>query len=107
MDINEIKKQLLSDRHTLEDRLERTHKHIFHKDEAISPNFHEQVVQTENDQLVYALDHEGQSELNQINEALRRIEAGSYTQCSKCGEPIGEQRLEAIPYTSSCISCAR
>jgi YteA family regulatory protein len=44
---------------------------------------------------------------NRINEALDRIDAGVYGQCELCGEPIHQDRLEALPYTTLCFSCAK
>ena len=41
-----------------------------------------------------------------VNEALFRLENDNYLLCSKCGEAIGEARLEALPYTDLCIDCA-
>jgi len=43
--------------------------------------------------------------LQAIEEALRRIEGGTYGICKDCGEPIAEARLMAIPWTRSCITC--
>ncbi len=43
--------------------------------------------------------------LQAIDEALRRIEDGSYGVCRDCGEPIAEARLNAIPWTRVCITC--
>ena len=43
--------------------------------------------------------------LQAIDEALNRIEAGTYGVCRDCGEPIAEARLNAIPWTRSCITC--
>ena len=43
--------------------------------------------------------------LQAIEEALRRIDEGSYGLCRDCGEPIAEARLDAIPWTRVCISC--
>src|SRR3954467_1844573 len=43
--------------------------------------------------------------LQAIEDALRRIEGGTYGVCKDCGEPIAEARLKAIPWTRSCISC--
>ena len=40
-----------------------------------------------------------------IEEALVRLEKGTYGICRDCGEPIAEARLTAIPWTRSCISC--
>ncbi len=41
-----------------------------------------------------------------IDEALERLDNGSYGHCELCGQPIGEARLDALPYTSLCIGCA-
>jgi len=43
--------------------------------------------------------------LQAIDEALRRIEQGTYGVCRDCGEPIASARLTAIPWTRVCISC--
>ncbi|GAB4276899.1 MAG: RNA polymerase-binding protein DksA [Deferrisomatales bacterium] len=40
-----------------------------------------------------------------IQEALDRIEQGTYGICETCGEDIGEKRLEARPVTTQCIDC--
>jgi len=106
MNLEQIKIELLSAKAEIESRLERTHKHIYHKDEPVSANFNEQIKQTENDQLVRALEEEGREELKQIIKALQRLEVGDYLDCSLCGEKIGEKRLQAIPYADQCIGCA-
>lgn len=41
-----------------------------------------------------------------LNNALSRIEDGSFGLCEECEEPIAEKRLQAIPYCTTCISCA-
>jgi DnaK suppressor protein len=43
--------------------------------------------------------------LQAIEEALARIEKGTYGICRDCGEPIAEARLRAIPWTRVCITC--
>ena len=42
-----------------------------------------------------------------IQEALARIEAGTFGLCSSCGQPIGSARLRARPVTDLCIDCKR
>jgi len=41
--------------------------------------------------------------LGQIRAALARIEDGTYGQCLVDGEPIGEPRLEAVPWAAYCV----
>lgn len=48
-----------------------------------------------------------QGTLTMIDEALGRIEAGTYGQCAECGQMIAKPRLQALPYTPLCIDCAR
>ncbi len=43
--------------------------------------------------------------LYHIDEALRRIEDGSYGKCHKCGKLIRAGRLEAVPHARFCIAC--
>ena len=106
MDIDSIKAELEQRKAELQQRHERTHKHIYEKEEPVSANFNEQIKETENDQLVMALEADAIEELAQIDRALQRIEQGGYQECSVCGEQISEQRLQAIPYADRCINCA-
>ena len=43
--------------------------------------------------------------LQAIEEALVRIEKGTYGICRDCGEPVSPARLNAIPWTRVCITC--
>ena len=43
--------------------------------------------------------------LYEIDEALKRIEEGTYGDCLLCGKKITPQRLKAVPSASFCISC--
>ena len=42
-----------------------------------------------------------------IDEALDRIENGTFGTCARCGKQIAEDRLEALPYATRCIDCQR
>ena len=43
--------------------------------------------------------------LQQIEDALERIENGTYGICRVCGKEIDEARLRAVPTTTICVSC--
>lgn len=45
--------------------------------------------------------------LGEIDEALRRVDAGTYGVCTRCGEQIGFDRLEAVPAAALCLECKR
>ncbi len=46
-----------------------------------------------------------QKRLNAIDEALQKIEDGTYGKCEICGAKISVQRLKAVPYAKLCIKC--
>ena len=48
-----------------------------------------------------------QETLDQIHDALARIDAGTFGRCDECGGMIAKPRLQALPYTRLCIECAR
>ncbi|NTW15483.1 MAG: hypothetical protein HGA38_03875 [Candidatus Moranbacteria bacterium] len=54
-----------------------------------------------------ALEENLESQLNEVKEALGRIEAGTYGICAECGQEIEEGRLRAYPAAKECISCAK
>lgn len=43
--------------------------------------------------------------LADIDRARAKIADGTYGQCDECGAPIGEARLEALPWAGECVSC--
>ena len=52
----------------------------------------------------HLVDAEGRT-VQEISEALRRIDEGNYGDCEWCGEPIERRRLDAIPYARFCLRC--
>ena len=45
--------------------------------------------------------------LYQIDDALKRLDDGSYGLCQQCNQPVSMSRLKAVPYASLCITCQR
>ena len=106
MDLNAIKQQLTERAKELSERQERVARHTRHREEPLSQDFAEQAVELENGETLVAIDRELAQELQQIEHALRRIEADTYFDCTQCGKPIGKERLQAVPYANTCITCA-
>jgi DnaK suppressor protein len=46
-----------------------------------------------------------QTNLEEIDAALLRLDEGTYGLCEDCGEPVPEGRLEIIPYARRCVKC--
>jgi RNA polymerase-binding protein DksA len=52
-----------------------------------------------------AIENSVQDLLHQVEEALARIEEGTFGTCEVCGQPIHPERLRALPYARLCINC--
>jgi DnaK suppressor protein len=62
-------------------------------------------LQDVNQELMLRLGERDSQTVAEIDEALRRIDEGTYGQCERCGNPIDERRLEALPtarYDAAC-----
>ena len=56
-------------------------------------------------ELNFSLSDGERNLLMSIEEALNRIDQGTFGKCTNCGNVIGEKRLSAVPWTSFCIDC--
>ena len=43
--------------------------------------------------------------LSHVNQAMSRIEEGTFGVCLECKKPIAATRLKALPYTKTCLKC--
>jgi RNA polymerase-binding transcription factor len=54
-----------------------------------------------------SLEENAEQLVHEIDVAVARIDAGTYGTCARCGQPIPEERLEAVPYATLCLDCKR
>ena len=57
------------------------------------------------EELEFALVQMKSETLNKVNDALVRLEQGTYGNCFDCGEEIAEKRLRALPFAVRCKDC--
>jgi len=99
-----FKTKLLALKDELTQRITAIDKDIKH--EGMSSNWTEQATERENDEVLESLGNSSEQELVMINSALKRIDSGDYFSCSICGEEIPSARLELLPFSTRCVSCA-
>jgi RNA polymerase-binding transcription factor DksA len=75
-------------------------------EQPLSDSFSEQAVEREEEEVLGDLGAAGAQEIRMIEAALKRIENGSYGVCVRCGDPIGDARLDVVPQTPMCRDCA-
>ena len=70
-------------------------------------SFHMADMASDNYEMEFSLGRasEEQDLIYSVDEALKRIEDGTYGNCPQCGKQIPKKRLNAIPHTELCISC--
>jgi RNA polymerase-binding transcription factor DksA len=71
------------------------------------PDWEELAVEREGDEVLEATGNAGLTEIAQIRSALARIADGTYGSCVRCGDEIAAARLDALPWTPFCRTCAR
>jgi RNA polymerase-binding transcription factor DksA len=54
-------------------------------------------------EMDWTLEENAERILDEIDDALRQLDAGTYGTCRVCGEPIPEERLAAVPYATLCL----
>jgi RNA polymerase-binding transcription factor DksA len=75
-------------------------------EQPLSDSFAEQAVEREEEEVLEDLGAAGVQEVRMIEAALKRITAGTYGVCVRCGDPISDERLDVLPHTPLCRNCA-
>lgn len=94
---------------TLKARLAELRRHLtkvereIHK--SLSADSEERATELENQEALEVIQKTEDTEIHQIEAALRRISEGTYGTCMECGKPIDPRRLKALPTAATCISC--
>jgi DnaK suppressor protein len=56
-------------------------------------------------EFLFSLSNSEREMLQQIDEALERVEGGKYGTCVACEKSIERKRIEAVPWASHCLAC--
>jgi len=113
IDTEHFRKRLLDERSRVQEAID-----YLHEETPRSMEDETQEIQSDNHpgdmatatldrEIDYTLEENEGRVLAAIDAALKRIENGTFGICRTCGKPIGEERLEALPYTTQCIDCKR
>ncbi len=100
-----IKKKLLKQRQDLLSEAEHTLNNKISTEKQSFPDPTDQAVAELDNNFLLRLRGREQKLLKKIDEAISRIDGGTYGVCESCGGPINIKRLEARPVTTLCIEC--
>lgn len=112
--LNELKNDLLMEKREAEDELNRMEDNgpqgslLEWSDELSSYDNHPADIGSETFEMekLMALNINQKKYLEDINNAIIKIDKGNYGICETCSNEIGYERLKAIPYAKECINCA-
>ena len=62
---------------------------------------------TEERERVMTMTRSLRTNLREVERAIGKLDDGSYGRCERCGNPIGDERLDAIPWAPLCIDCKK
>jgi RNA polymerase-binding transcription factor DksA len=69
-------------------------------------DWEELATEREGDEVLEGMGTSGKAEIAKIQAALQRMEEGEFGICVSCGEEISQERLDVVPYTPFCRTCA-
>lgn len=113
LEIEKYRKKLLEMREDLEHEIRRTESqndqregfHVNVADEDFDEQGGDAASETVERSRVQAMVGNLREVLDSVNEALAKIEAGTYGKCDVCGKAIPKKRLEALPHATMCTDC--
>ena len=112
INIDDIKQRLLAERSQLLRDLDVKEHQVAEDGDDLDPerggvgnHMADDANQTFEQETMLTLERSVRRQLDQVDEALSRIEAGTYGTCANCGKPINPARLEARPSSVLCIDC--
>ncbi|MGB9629384.1 MAG: TraR/DksA family transcriptional regulator [Thermodesulfobacteriota bacterium] len=103
--IQRFKKILLKEREQIVGELRKTFESSQEMGQDGIQDIGDEAANIYNKQLLLSLNENERMMLQEVDEALDRIENGTYGICEECGGPIGLKRLEVKPVAKYCVPC--
>lgn len=101
-ELNRYRDRLLQIRERLTGAIDRMSEVVLTDDQPLEE--HDRKV-SEDSEKELVLEHDEEAIRRQVMEALDRLNRGTFGTCQKCGEPIGRERLDALPFAPCCVVC--
>ena len=106
IDLKTAKQELLKLKEEYETRINKIEDHIQNPQDDLNEHWEDQAISYRQNDMRTNLMGEARQSLVYVENALSRIENGTYGECEVCGEKIEEQRLKALPYATLCMEHA-
>jgi DnaK suppressor protein len=104
--VDDIRKKLLIQRRGLFRQVAQTEDELLWLETDVESEVEERGQKEGMLRLLDRLDGRAKAEIEEIDRALVKLEAGQYGRCEQCGKDITQSRLEAVPAAAMCMACA-
>jgi DnaK suppressor protein len=105
--VDDIRKKLLTQRRNLFRQVAQTEDELLWLETDVESEVEERGQEESMVRLLDRLDGRAKAEIEEIDRALVKLEAGQYGRCEQCGKDIPQSRLEALPAAAMCMVCAQ
>ncbi len=104
-DFKHVRENLLEMLEGLDERLEKITDNVKQLDEPIANDFPQPAIKRENNGPEDSLVNATRIEMEKIQQAISRIDGGTYGVCLSCGQTIKKVHLSGTPFSSYCSHC--
>ena len=104
-DLEKYRRLLLEKKSSLSKDLAKTRNAEEETIEESTQDIADKAVSSYTREFLYSLSDVDRTTLVRIDEALLRIDEGTYGLCLSCGQPVTEKRLSAVPWARHCVDC--
>jgi DnaK suppressor protein len=105
--LEQLREQLLDKRRQLEGEVGRIALYGKDQEDDSTKDLGDQAASAYTREFLAELGNGDRRLLRDVLIALRKLDEGGFGECERCGEPVGDKRLEALPFARFCIECQR
>jgi DnaK suppressor protein len=105
--VAQFKKRLVEKHRQLSEEVGRTALYVKDQEDDSIKDLGDQANTAYTREFFFELGNGDRRVLRDVVAALQKIDDGSFGNCERCGEPIADKRLEALPFARYCIDCQR
>jgi DnaK suppressor protein len=105
--LSRFREQLLAKRRQLENEVGRTALYGRDQEDDSTKDLGDQAANAYEREFRFELGNGDRRLLRDVLAALRKLDDGAFGDCERCGDPISDKRLEALPFARYCIDCQR
>src|SRR4051812_16738185 len=104
-EVRATRARLLARSAELRDRLSRVRKDLERRRNPLPQDLQDAAIIVEDAEILEGLERANANELERIDLAMQRIDAGSFAICERCGREVGTERLRVVPRATRCHDC--